>query len=497
MKDIFKKKIRNYFSLILLMFFGITAQAQWNEGVLQAVVIINNNNSNNNSNSYNNSALLAMLAANIWTTGSPYGPSSPSSPGTASSSASSSTDSSTDSPYIYFKNRTPFTQAELDKNIDFWTRHGWELETKENQPFSISGGKTQIGTLFKFNNGSFDFYYFTPNASDSQLKAGLYYAVIIGPNGGSGSQVPDNGNPNNPANPPPTTPFIYGYGADGFPTGQGTIYNATGTLTGITFGTNTSPPTLVAGCNPCEDFTPDPNGGNAGGVTNQDAKLLHNDILNVLNKSTKFDKFKALLKRGPKNNKQFFSKIPPDKLVEALKDLDTEDQRVFATIVANTLNSDKLMYIKYFKEDEVLVAPDTPERNYSLIPSEIVPKVDKAYFEYYLKFGETGEDGKGFTLNELIGDKGAGGTAKGTNVVISLIRTYWSSYNEVIPLHEFFGHGRPLSIETPTSLHNQDDALLFENLVWRLLGMPENQRDGHDHANEQLLKDKSALPSFR
>ncbi len=491
MKDIFKKKNRNYFSLILLMFFGITAQAQWNEGVLQEVVINanNNNSNNNNSNSYNNSAWLAMLAANIWTTGSPDGPSSPSSPGAASSSASSSTDS----PYIYFKNRAPFTQAELDKNIDFWTLHGWELETKENQPFSISGGKTQIGTLFKFNNGSFDFYYFTPNASDSQFTAGLYYAVIIGPNGGSGTQVPDNGNPNNPANPPPTTPFIYGYGADGFPTGQATIYNATGTLTGITFGTNTSPPTLVAGCNPCEDFTADPNGGNAGGVSKEDAKRLQDDILNVLNKSTKFDKFKALLKRGPKNNKQFFSKIPPDKLAEALKDLETEDQRVFATIVANTINSDKTIQIKYFDKDETLVAPDTPTYNYNLIPSVIVPKIDKAYFEYYLQFGD-------FKLNHLFDYYGAGATAKGNNVVLSVVGTYWSSYNEVIPLHEFFGHGRPVSMETPTTPHDLGDAIRFENLVWRLLGKPENWRDGKEHNiidKSKPIENPRGLPSFR
>jgi hypothetical protein len=231
----------------------------------------------------------------------------------------------------------------------------------------------------------------------------------------------------------------------------------------------------------------------AGGISKDDAKQLQNNILNVLNKSPKFDKFKVLLKRGLKDNKAFFSKIPQDKLDEALKDLDTEDQKVFATIVANTINSDKPMTIQYFTTDTLLkTANGVVSSDYNMILNlfKLHPSLETALIS----------SGGGLTSKELLFVWGSGATIANNGGTASFLDTTSPFYNEVTALHEFFGHGRPKSIETASTKHNQEDAILFENLVWRLLGKPEKQRNGNDHGNEPrriIPNYTTALPSFR
>ncbi|MBD0726695.1 hypothetical protein B6A10_16105 [Flavobacterium sp. L1I52] len=74
-----------------------------------------------------------------------------------------------------------------------------------------------------------------------------------------------------------------------------------------------------------------------------------------------------------------------------------------------------------------------------------------------------------------------------------------SNYNQTIALHEFFGHGRPLSIQSPGNVHDPGDAIRFENLVWRLIGEPNKQNDGryHDDNNGVPMTDYTSLPTFR
>ncbi|MEL1242234.1 hypothetical protein [Flavobacterium flavipallidum] len=237
----------------------------------------------------------------------------------------------------------------------------------------------------------------------------------------------------------------------------------------------------------------DPNASAAGGVSIADAKQLQNDIFNVLNKSPKFDKFKALIKRGPKNNKKFFSKIPQDKLDEALNDLDPGDQKVFATIVANTINSDKPMIIKYFDDETTLKTTlGAVSSDYDKIVNAFVlpPRLE----EVLVKSGD------GLTSTELLEFWKSGATMNYNGETLSVLDTSSSLYNEAIGLHEFFGHGRPSLMATATNEHNQDDAILFENLVWRLLGKPEKQRSGIDHGPKPrkiIPNYTTALPSFR
>ena len=107
------------------------------------------------------------------------------------------------------------------------------------------------------------------------------------------------------------------------------------------------------------------------------------------------------------------------------------------------------------------------------------------------------------TTTDILFSSGGGATAKRHDgSVIAIVDPNNSSYNKITALHEFFGHGRPLSIESPNNIHNADDAILFENLVWRLLGEPHNQRNGSNHGNRVRTASKipnynTALPSFR
>ncbi len=277
-------------------------------------------------------------------------------------------------------------------------------------------------------------------------------------------------------NTPPPTVNIYGYSSD---------TNDTDTTDDSGFYQNTG------------DFSqnsplPDDE-SKAGGVTRADAKQLQSDIFNVLDKSPKFNKFKALITRGVKNNKAYFSKIPQDKLDEALNDLDEGDQKVFATIVANTINSDKPMTIQYFTTDTLLKYTDgtVVSTDYNTVLKLIVlpPAFETACMG----------SGDGLTSSELLALWGSGATTAYNGGIFSFLDTTSPKYNETIALHEFFGHGRPKSIESPTAKHDQGDAIRFENLVWRLLGKPEKQNDGSKHADQRgiPMTDPQALPTFR
>ena len=106
-------------------------------------------------------------------------------------------------------------------------------------------------------------------------------------------------------------------------------------------------------------------------------------------------------------------------------------------------------------------------------------------------------------MKEILFAYAGGLTTKDSNGAIYVaIDPTNPKYQKTFALHEFFGHGRPLSIESPDSKHNEDDAVLFENLAWRLLGEPDKQRDGSDHGPNakdkiKITDYKTALPSFR
>ena len=211
-----------------------------------------------------------------------------------------------------------------------------------------------------------------------------------------------------------------------------------------------------------------------GGVTKADAKKLHDDILNVI-KAPKFDKFKALLKRGERNNKKSFDKIDPTKLAEAIKDLKGDDLK-FVKIVANTINSDKPNTFQYFTGNTLIMSKtvSSNSRTKKTFVDTMNPKLKDVMLN--------GSKSKGITSNTFVLNRGGGLTIAYDGGTHSILDTNHSQYDAgITSLHEIFGHGRPVSIGRLTT--SDADAIRFENLAWRVLGMPEKQRDGSDHGD--------------
>ena len=208
------------------------------------------------------------------------------------------------------------------------------------------------------------------------------------------------------------------------------------------------------------------------GITRADAERLQDDICKVLADS-KFEKFKRLLRRGKRNNKKSFDKIPVDSLNMAIMNL-TGDDLCFAKIVANTINSDKPNTITYFNQNEILSTKDNPGSS----------TTKKAFVDIMIeKYRNALYTGNGVDTNTFLGGgRGGGATVVYNGGTHSIVGTYISNYDQVVtPLHEVFGHGRPISLGRLSS--QDEDAIRFENMVWRILKMPLKQRDGSDHGS--------------
>ena len=61
--------------------------------------------------------------------------------------------------------------------------------------------------------------------------------------------------------------------------------------------------------------------------------------------------------------------------------------------------------------------------------------------------------------------------------------------------HELFGHGRSLSLGRTTTQHM--DAIRTENLILRMMGKGDLQRDGTGHAQGTKITSPSLLPGFK
>ncbi|WP_367865792.1 hypothetical protein [Pedobacter sp. WC2423] len=61
--------------------------------------------------------------------------------------------------------------------------------------------------------------------------------------------------------------------------------------------------------------------------------------------------------------------------------------------------------------------------------------------------------------------------------------------------HEVFGHGRSAVLGRLDSQHS--DAIQLENLILRVMGKGNIQRDGSNHDNNTKISNASAIPSYR
>ena len=62
--------------------------------------------------------------------------------------------------------------------------------------------------------------------------------------------------------------------------------------------------------------------------------------------------------------------------------------------------------------------------------------------------------------------------------------------------HELFGHGRSLALKRGATTQHAD-AIRTENLILRVMGHKDIQRDGTQHADFSKVSDPSKLPDYK
>jgi hypothetical protein len=222
----------------------------------------------------------------------------------------------------------------------------------------------------------------------------------------------------------------------------------------------------------------DPDGRDIIGVTRQDARNFKADIHKVL-AGDKFANVRALIDVSGKS----FKHIDGAALTKSLDGVTlSTDERAYVDMVSNSINSKevhKVEYLNYtddassegatavgehFKKTVGISAPLTPEGTLKAATISV--------------FG-----GEGFNVP----------TEEGSHSFIISGVPGKSSERAVTSGHEVFGHGTP-SARKETTAQNNTNAIRTDNLIRRILGLP--QRDGSDHAGgaQGQITDPQKLP---
>jgi len=207
----------------------------------------------------------------------------------------------------------------------------------------------------------------------------------------------------------------------------------------------------------------DPDGRQIVGVTKKDAQNFRDDVYKVL-ADDKFSGVRDLI--TIKGNK--FNKIDGDALTKALDGVTLSvDERTYIDMVTNTINSKDVHKVEYvnISGDVSLEGGNAINDHFknNNLPSLLTP------------------DGtlKAATLSLLGGEGFNTPTKKGSHSVIISGGSENNTERAVTSGHEVFGHGIP-SARRESDVNNNTNAIRTDNLIRRILGLP--QRDGSDHA---------------
>ena len=207
----------------------------------------------------------------------------------------------------------------------------------------------------------------------------------------------------------------------------------------------------------------DSDGRQIVGVTKKDAQNFRDDVYKVL-ADDKFSGVRELI--TIKGNK--FNKIDGDALTKALDGVTLSvDERTYIDMVTNTINSKDVHKVEYVNVsgDVSLEGGNAINDHFknNNLPSPLTP------------------DGtlKAATLSFLGGEGFNTPTKKGSHSVIISGVSGSNTERAVTSGHEVFGHGIP-SARRESDVNNNTNAIRTDNLIRRILGLP--QRDGSDHA---------------
>ena len=210
----------------------------------------------------------------------------------------------------------------------------------------------------------------------------------------------------------------------------------------------------------------DPDGLEIKGVTNQDAQNFKNDIYNILS-ANKFADLRALIGITGKT----FKSIDVKALNSALEDVVlTEDESTYISMMTNAINSKNIYKIEYINGDYTSMEGAQAFVNYmnNTLGNDMGDKMITP-------------DGKLSTA--WIRNSGNGlnvPTKRGSHSFIG--SNLQKTERAVVSGHEVFGHGIPAAREM-TPVANNANAIRTENLIRRILNLP--QVDGSDHGGYQ------------
>jgi RHS repeat-associated protein len=222
----------------------------------------------------------------------------------------------------------------------------------------------------------------------------------------------------------------------------------------------------------------DPNGKDIIGQTKDDAKKFKEDVNKVL-ADKKFDNVRALIDIKGKT----FKHIDKEALTKALDGVKlSDDEKAYVDVLTNTINSKEKQTVEYLANgDNASSDGATAVKDYFTskgITAPLTPEGELIAATIAV-FG-----GEGFNVPTKDGSH---------SFIISGIPGGKNTERAVTSGHEVFGHGIPSSRNESPELNNSN-AIRMDNLVRRVLRLP--QRDGSDHAGYQQgqIKDPYKLP---
>jgi len=229
----------------------------------------------------------------------------------------------------------------------------------------------------------------------------------------------------------------------------------------------------------------DPTGMEIRGVTKSDAEEFKSDVHLILGDS-KFDNLRSLISLKGKK----FQQIPDAALADALDGVTcSEDEMAYISLLVNTINSKEVHSIEYLKDGEEVSSSGYSDINKYLNSIDPDSKIGDAFRKREERSdGSTRYYYDDATIQTLGGEGFNVPTSKGSH---SFIRGVQDKLKAVTSAHELLGHGLP-SARKESPVHNNTNAIRTDNLVRRLLRLP--QRDGSDHAGGKNIVSPYSLP---
>ena len=229
----------------------------------------------------------------------------------------------------------------------------------------------------------------------------------------------------------------------------------------------------------------DPTGMEIRGVTKSDAEEFKSDVHLILGDS-KFDNLRSLISLKGKK----FQQIPDAALADALDGVTcSEDEMAYISLLVNTINSKEVHSIEYLKDGEEVSSSGYSDINKYLNSIDPDSKIGDAFRKREERSdGSTRYYYDDATIQTLGGEGFNVPTSKGSH---SFIRGVQDKLKAVTSAHELLGHRLP-SARKESPVHNNTNAIRTDNLVRRLLRLP--QRDGSDHAGGKDIVSPYSLP---